>query len=524
MRTIRLILVLLLATSASFAQAPLRTVLILPFENSSKATGLDWISEAFPEIVGESIGSAAIYIIPRDDRNLAFDRMGVPLGAHLSRETLYRISEQLDADYVILGKYDYDGQTFTATAQLLDMKKLYLAPEIKESGPLVNMVNIQRALAWDLLHTLAPTSVGSKDAFLQYAPSIRLDAFENYVRGELASTRAEKIQRFHEAVRLNPNYTQAVFQLGKTYYTNREYESAASWFVRVPATDSLAGQADFYRGLSCYYVSDYDCAESAFTMLAANFPLPEVVNNLGVVQGRRGKRSEVEWLQKAVAADPNDPDYHFNLAVAYARLFDNAHATAELTQTLQLRPSDTEAKSFLDSFGSGNASVRSGSIGAGKLPVQRIKRNYDETSYRQLTLEIERVAETKLSTEGPQQHAQFHVDRGQQLLSQGFNTDAASAFREAIALDPTNPAAHAGLAEAYAASGKDKEAVAEANAAVRLQPSAGPYLLLARENLKENKLSAASEEVDRALQLDPHNQDAVILKHTIKEKLASSRN
>jgi hypothetical protein len=73
-----------LATS-SFAQAPLRTVLILPFENTSKATGLEWISEAFPEIMGESVGSTGLYIIPRDDRDLAFDRMGVPLGSHLSR-------------------------------------------------------------------------------------------------------------------------------------------------------------------------------------------------------------------------------------------------------------------------------------------------------------------------------------------------------------------------------------------------------------------------------------------------------
>jgi tetratricopeptide (TPR) repeat protein len=513
-----------LATSVSFAQAPLRTVLILPFENTSKATGLEWISEAFPEIMGESVGSTGLYIIPRDDRDLAFDRMGVPLGSHLSRETLYRISEQIDADFVVLGKYDFDGQTFTATAQLLDMKKLYLAPEVKEAGPLTNMVDIQRALAWDLLRGVAPASIGSKDKFLQSAPPIRLDAFENFVRGELATTRSEKIQRFHEAVRLNPGYTQAILQLGMTYYNNREYESAASWFVRVPASDSQAGQASFYRGMSCYYMSDYDCAESAFESLAANIPLPEVVNNLGIVMGRRGKRSEIEWLQKAVAADPSDPDYHFNLAVAYARLFDNTQAIAQLKQALQLRPADSEAKAFLDTLGSGGGSVRAASTSSSKLPLQRIKRNYDETSYRQLNLEIERMAEAKLAKEDPKQHAQFHVDRGQQLLAQGFNADATKAFQEAIGLDPNNAAAHAGLAEAYAAAGKDKEAAAEASAALKLKPSASAYLLLARQNLKDNKLSAANEEVEQALALDPRNQDAQALKRTIEEKLAVKQN
>ena len=522
-----ILLVLLLASTLCLAQNTAQTVLILPFENNSKAPGLEWISEAFPEVLGEGIGSSAIYIIPRDDRKLAFDRMGVPIGAHLSRETLYRISEQIDADYVVLGKYDYDGQTFTAAAQLLDMKKLYLAPEVKESGPLVNMVAIQRALAWDLLRTLAPESLPSKQDFLQSMPPIRLDAFENYVRGEVATTREEKIQRYLEAVRLNPRYTQAVLQLGKTYYANHEYESAASWFARVPATDSLAGQANFYRGLSCYYIGDYDCAETAFKFIAADMPLPEVVNNLGVVEGRRGKRSEIDYLEKAVNSDPNDPDYHFNLAVAYARVFDNARAIRELKSTLQLSPSDGEAKTFLDTLTGAPApasGARPVSASAGKLPLQRIRRTYDETSYQQLALEIERAAEVRLSKEDPKRHADFHVDRGQQLLSQGFYVDAGKAFEEAITLDPTNAAAHAGLAQAYAATGKDQEAVAEASAALKLQPSAGAYLLLARQNLKDNKLSAASEEVDRALDLDPHNQDAQNLKHDIDAKLAGSRN
>jgi len=521
------LLATVLAGSLCFAQSTAQTVLILPFENTSKAPGLEWISEAFPEVLGDGLGSSAIYILPRDDRNLAFDRMGVPIGAHLSRETLYRISEQFDADYVVLGKYDYDGQTFTATAQLLDMKKLYLAPEVKESGTLANMVDVQRALAWDLLRVLSPDTPANKQTFLQAMPPIRLDAFENYVRGEVATSREEKLQRFREAVRLNPRYTQAMMQLGKTYYSNREYESAASWFVRVPAMDSLAGQANFYRGLSCYYFGDYECAESAFKFIESNFPLPEVVNNLGVVMGRRGKRAEIDYLQRAVNADPNEPDYHFNLAVAYARVFDSVHAIRELKETLQLRPSDTEAKSFLDTLSGAPAaatSLRQTSMGSGKLPLQRISRNYDETSYRQLAMELERAAEIRLSKADPKQHAAFHADRGQQLLSQGFYADASKAFEEAITLDPTNGAAHAGLAEAYAANGKDKEAVAEANAALQLQPSAGAYLILARQNLKDNKLSAASEEVDRALEMDPRNQDAQALKRNIDEKISTTRN
>jgi Tfp pilus assembly protein PilF/TolB-like protein len=536
LRTVRLIGIIALLSSSILcaAQNAAHTVLILPFENTSKAPGLEWLSEAFPEVLSSGLAFSEAYIIPRSDRNSAFDRMGVPTTAHLSRETLYRISEQMDADYVVLGSYDYDGKIFSATAQLLDMNKLYLSPAAKETGALVNMVEIQRSLAWDLLRDLQVPTLPSKQQFLESAAPIRLDAFENYVRGVVATAREEKIQRFREAVRLNPRYTQAMYQLGQTYYANREYESAASWFARVPPDDSLSGQASFYRGLSAYYIGDYDAAEAAFKTLAGQFPLPEVINNLGVVLGRRGRRAELDYLQKAVEIDPNDADYHFNLAVAYARVFDNAHATKELKETLRVRPTDAEARSFLDTLsGARPASAKAGASPAAfaeggtvgsKLPLPRIKRTYDETSYQQLAMEIERTAESRLSNADPKQHASFHIDRGRQLLSQGFASDAKKAFEEAIQLDPTNSAAHAGLAESYAALGDDRQAVAEAGTALKLQPSVGAFLLLARQNLKDNNLDAANEQVERALRLDPRNQDAQALRHTIDEKLATTRN
>jgi len=390
------------------------------------------------------------------------------------------------------------------------------------------MVTIQRALSWDLLRELNPTSVPSKQNFLAQSAPVRLDAFENYIRGILATTRQDRIQKLREAIRLYPNYTQAIFQLGKTYYDNHEYESAASWFARVPGTDALSSAANFYLGLSSFYSGNYERAETAFKSLESRMPLPEVNNDLGVVLGRRGKRSEIDYLQKAVQLDPNDADYHFNLAVAYARIFDNGNATRQLKEALRLRPTDTEAKAFLDSLSSAPAapsnSFRQASATSQKLPLQRVKRNYDETSYRQLVMEIERAAESRLSKATPQEHAAFHIERGDQFLKQGFSLEAQTAFQEAIVLDPMNGAAHVGLAQALEADGKQKEAAAEANAALRIQPSAAALLILARQNLQDNKLTAASEEVERALVLDPKNQDAQKLKDAITEKLAGARN
>src|SRR3954471_9640832 len=95
-----------------------QTILVLPFENTSKAPGIEWIGEAFPEVLGQRLSGPGLYVISRDDRNYAFDRMGIPVNVRPSRATLYRIAEQMDSDFVVLGDYNFDGQTFTSHAQV----------------------------------------------------------------------------------------------------------------------------------------------------------------------------------------------------------------------------------------------------------------------------------------------------------------------------------------------------------------------------------------------------------------------
>ena len=97
-----------------------RTVVVVPFENTSPTPGLEWLSEAFPEAFHQQLNSPVLYVASREERLRAYDRQGVPANLHPSRATLYRIAEQMDVDYAVLGSYNYDGARLTATAQLLD--------------------------------------------------------------------------------------------------------------------------------------------------------------------------------------------------------------------------------------------------------------------------------------------------------------------------------------------------------------------------------------------------------------------
>src|SRR5256885_16525800 len=95
--------------SAAQTESGCDPLVVLPFENRSQAPGLDWIGEAFPEVLSQRLGSPDLFAVSRESRDYAFERLGIPSSTKLSRATLYRIAEQMDVDEVVVGSYDYDG-------------------------------------------------------------------------------------------------------------------------------------------------------------------------------------------------------------------------------------------------------------------------------------------------------------------------------------------------------------------------------------------------------------------------------
>jgi Flp pilus assembly protein TadD len=402
------------------------------------------------------------------------------------------------------------------------------------SGPLTDLIDLQSALAWQLLQQLPSHPAMTREQFLKASPPVRLDAFENYVRGVLATTQQGKIHYLHDAVKLNPNYTLAMLELGKTYFDAHEYESASTWFARIPKNDPVAGEANFLLGMSEFYRGNFDKAFAAFNFLLARLPLTEVYNNVGVVEARRGHRTQaVEYFTKAVNADPNDSDYRFNLAVALYRNGDSAGAGRQLKEELQQRPSDSEAKALLDSINRGvppqspvTAPAASNALlppTQTRVPLERIKRNYDEASYRQLELEIHNFAEARLAKMSSHDHSAYHLERGKQLLAQNMNAEAESEFREAVAADYNNAAAHAQLAMLLEQKGDVNNARVEAQNSIRIKPNTDALLVLARLDLKQNQLTAAQSEVDRALAIEPGNTTAQTLKRDIASRQTGAK-
>lgn len=360
---------------------------VLPFFNVSKNSNVDWIGESLSESIREALFSEGLVALDRDDRVEAYRRLSIRPYALLTRASVIKIAETLDAEHVIYGQFDLKPAAPGAKASLqiaahvLDLKRMRQGPQFDETGSLDDLALLQRHLAWEALQAIRGQAAPPEAEFAARHPAIRVDAIENYIRGLLASNAEDKHRFFTQAVRLDQGFSQPCFQLGKLHFSKKEYKPAAEWLQKVSASDVHYREANFLLGLCLYHSGEFSLAQNAFQIVARSVPLNEVLNDIGAAQSRRNLPEALENFRKALDGDPSDPDYQFNVGYALWKRSDFDGAAERFRAALERNPQDAEAAAMLD-----RCVKRSGPrLGDTKTErLERLKTNYEESAWWQL--------------------------------------------------------------------------------------------------------------------------------------------
>ncbi len=163
---------------------------------------------------------------------------------------------------------------------------------------------------------------------------------------------------------------------------------------------------------------------------------------------------DIAGYETMLRVDPNDAELHDDVALLYMGVGQMAPAVSHFEASLALKPDSAAAH-----FNLGTALAQAGRLDAA-------------------------VAAFRAALARRAEYALAHNNLGQVMLVQGKTGDALKHLQQAVRLDPANPQALFGLAEAYAAVGSFDLAIETIDRAIKLpMPEALATLVLARREL-----------------------------------------
>jgi tetratricopeptide (TPR) repeat protein len=522
--------------------------LVFPFENAGASPRLDWLGEGLEELTIQRLSAAGQQVYSHTGRTGELDRSGLPPTAKLSRASMLRIAQSMDADFVIFGRFTSDGQTLMVEAQILRVSPTRLLPAIRETGPLESLMDMHVRLLWRLLSANDHAYSRTLEEFSKAQRPLRLDAFEHYVRGLLASEDDPRLRELREAARLEPEWPDPDFAIGDAYYARRDCDSALIWFAKVPKTHDRYVEAVFATGVCRLLMNQPEKAEEVFVSLqgalrnnlVSGADLPEILNNLALARARQNNTAAaVADLRRAAELDPDEDDYPFNLGLLALGANDFSGAASYFREASGREPDKPENRALMIlSLDKADKKVEADqerdtaaeTFGPDALPVVRLDAKKDtllhlervrtEMDTTALRLEIVSAGDSaNAAAAAVADTPAAHIRRGRQELSAGRVDAAENEFRAALAADPGSASARNGLAEVYRRRGKLDDSAKELQASLEIRDSAAVRTTLARVYLEQKKLDLARTEVEKALKLAPNYSDAKeLLEHLQKGK------
>jgi len=496
-------------------------VLVMPFENVTRGGPLFWLTEASAVLLADDLNALGASAITRTERRQAFERLQVPPASVLTDATVIRIGQLVGASQVVVGSLLMENDALVVHARSIALDTGRVRADVTDRGPLPELFATFERIARKMA---LPSSTSSADIQKQHPP---VSVFEAFIKGLVADTPATAISYLRAALAGQPSFDRARLALWDVYAEQGEHALALTAVESVADDSPWFRRAQFLTGLSQLNLKKYDEAFATFSALAAVDPSPALLNNLGVVQLRRGGAAQggqpTYFFSKAAEADHDDEDLLFNLGYAYWFDRDATAATYWLREAVRRNPADADAHFVLAAaLTAGNNSAEAGRErelahrlseayapsarpGGDAVPkgLERVKPQVELPHARQIDVRLA-TSEQRNSDE----IARFHLERAQRLFQQENDREAIVELNHAIYVSPYLATAHLLLGRSLLRTGRVHEAIDAFKIALWSTETAEGHAALGEAYRQAKDPEAARTEAGRALVLDPSSAEA----------------
>lgn len=319
------------------AKSPDPSILVLPFENQTGATELDYLAAGFSTSIRTQLARFPQLFVIAGSTAVKF-KTGPGTARGIGRE--------LGVRYILDGSLRKVGDVFVVTTELVETEseKSVWAQEFDFRSS--DTLSIQTELVQEIVSTLNVVIGDEELAAVRQRETGDPNAYDLFIRAEAASQqvtpegRTMAVELLNQALALDPDYLAAHFELSGRYLSLWRFGGAsdpqeALRLARHHAERALAISQSDYRGhfrmgmLYLFADHNHELAHAAFQRAVQDNPNDaDVLYNMGFLRSLMGYHAEaLDWNNRAKRINPRYPGwYNFNAALSHYFLKDYAEA------------------------------------------------------------------------------------------------------------------------------------------------------------------------------------------------------
>ena len=262
------ILIFAFLINPSYAQDK-RGIGIFPFENLSKQEKHNWISFGINYLLSNKLSNIASYYVP--EQNIIQKAMrdaGYPK-EKVNGEMVYHVGKSSGINIGIIGTYHTNGKTIEVNVNFMNA---FNGASIF-SKTYNNKFDEIFIIADDIIKNLIDLSTVSlsqnEQNIINRQITTSAKAFQNFCLGYIENEKPDRqrevvIGLFRNALRDDPNFWEASYNLGIAYFNDQDYNQALKQFDKIIAALPGFEKPYYGRALILYRRKEYAKAKSDF--------------------------------------------------------------------------------------------------------------------------------------------------------------------------------------------------------------------------------------------------------------------
>jgi tetratricopeptide (TPR) repeat protein len=365
-----------------------RSIGILPFDNLSNQKKYDWIGFGIEYLLFNKLSNiSALYVPDQAITRKALAEIGYN-SKPITGEMVYHIGKSTGINLGITGNYLTNGKAIEVNLSFINAFNGATIFSKKYQNNFNELFQIIDDIAQNLIQVTTIQITPTEQNILNRQITSSIVAYESfclgYIENEKTNRHLEIITGlFRRAIQQDPKFWEAYYNLGITYFNDRDYDNALKQFdiiitsiptfekpyygrgmiylhkedyakakedfIKVTEFNPNDFKAFYYLGKISVLLKQYDDANKYLKKAAEINPdYADVYYEMGNIYfQQQNYRAAIPHYKKTVELDPENRDSHERLGECYYRVQVYYSALAEFKKVLEKNPGDPEANFML---------------------------------------------------------------------------------------------------------------------------------------------------------------------------------